>query len=148
MAITQSSATLDQSERTSLLDSPVNSDILNGGASAGSNTVELAGITKNFADLVSKEIDNYIKNVDAEVDKMQAIKNDSAFKGTQINEALKNFVESVKTVATQYTEKLKNAEQQIINSVADVYSQQDTHISDSLGTDGSELDRVNPGVDA
>ena len=99
----------------------------------------LAGITASFATNVCDEIDTYISTVDEAISEMEAEASNQAFQGTAITEAMTNFIQSVIDTAKAYTSKLKEAENQIINSVADVYSKQDADISDQLATDGTTI---------
>jgi len=150
MAISMSSATVDQSERENLLSSNVDSSVTAGGATANTSGgffglgakesgASIAGITEDFAKNVKKEIDTYIEDINTEVESLSNPEVNQAFKGAGVEGALKNFVNSVKQVAKDYTNRLKVAEQQIIDSVGAAYVTQDTDISGNLKSDSGSL---------
>ncbi len=151
MAITMSGATVDSSNRETLLNSEVDKNVL-GNKTLGSFltgnimtstvrgfTSSLAGVTSEFATAVSAAIDKYCQNIESILSKLESIDSKSAFKGSQIDGALVNFVEGVKSSALSYLNKLKAAEQQIVESVQKAYATQDTDISSNLNTDTSSL---------
>jgi hypothetical protein len=70
---------------------------------------------------------------------MVAAQSNVAFQGEGVSAALQKFIAAVQQVANDYATRLKDAEQQIINSVHDVYTQQDTHLSGELGADSGSL---------
>lgn len=149
MAITMSGATVDTTERDALLSSTVDAGVTSGGATlntgglfglGGTTGATLAGVTASFASNVSTAIDEYCAEVDAKVEELSQAEVNTAFKGSAIEAALNNFIESVKTTAKSYTSKLKAAESEIINSVAKAYETQDTDISGNLASDGSTLE--------
>lgn len=150
MAITMSGATADSSNREALLNSEVDKNVLGNKVNnpfAGSfltsfvrsGTSGLAGVTSEFATAVSAAIDKYCQNIESILSKLEAIDSKSAFKGSQIDGALANFVEGVKSSALSYLSKLKAAEQQIVESVQKAYATQDTDISSNLNSDTSSL---------
>lgn len=150
MAITMSGATVDSSNRETLLNSEVDKNVLGnkvntpflGSALTSfvrSGTSGLAGVTSEFATAVSAAIDKYCQNIESILSKLESIDSKSAFKGSQIDGALANFVEGVKSSALSYLNKLKAAEQQIVESVQKAYATQDTDISSNLNTDTSSL---------
>lgn len=150
MAITMSGATVDSSNREALLNSEVDKNVLGNKVNnpfAGplltsfvrSGTSGLAGVTSEFATAVSAAIDKYCQNIESILSKLEAIDSKSAFKGSQIDGALANFVEGVKSSALSYLSKLKAAEQQIVESVQKAYATQDTDISSNLNSDTSSL---------
>lgn len=151
MAISMSGATVDTSERDSLLSSSINGQIVAGGESANTSGAfggmfgteasgaKLAGVTFNFAGQVKMAINNYIREVQSKLDQLQAIENNSAFRGMAVNQALTTFVDSVREVGKEYLAKLQEAEKQIIESVDKAYSTQDTDLSDNLKSDSSQL---------
>ena len=158
MAISMSSARVETGERDSLRTSTVDTSITSGGATANVDRnwlsrlsgglfgtenptgAKLAGVTASFATNVTNEIDSYCNNVNQCIDKISQVEFNTAFKGSQIEAALNNFIESVKTVAKSYTSKLKAAESEIINSVAQAYQTQDADLSGNLGSDSSSLE--------
>ena len=136
MAITMSGATVDSSNREALLNSEVDKNVLGNKVNnpfAGplltsfvrSGTSGLAGVTSEFATAVSAAIDKYCQNIESILSKLEAIDSKSAFKGSQIDGALANFVEGVKSSALSYLSKLKAAEQQIVESVQKAYQRAD-----------------------
>lgn len=158
MAITMSGATINSSSRDDLLNSNVDSSILGGGGSqeqkvgAGmggysvnttpstlGSTTKLVGITTEFASLSSKAIDTYCENIEQILAKLDSANSTGAFKGSAIGSALANFIEGVKSSALNYLNKLKEAEKQIVESVAQAYNTQDTDISSNLASDTSKL---------
>lgn len=150
MAITMSGATVDSSNRETLLNSEVDKNVLGnkvntpflGSALTSfvrSGTSGLAGVTSEFATAVSAAIDKYCQNIESILSKLESIDSKSAFKGSQIDGALANFVEGVKSSALSYLNKLKAAEQQIVESVQKAYATQDTDISSNLNSDTSSL---------
>ena len=143
MSITQSGATVDTTTRDQLLNDEVGKEYYDFTLSAKKGA-KLAGITASFAANVKDEIDTYIENVDAKIAEIEAIESTGAFQGEAISGALKTFVESVKHVATEYTAKLKAAEQQIIDSVETAYRTQDTDLSDSLNETSTKFDANTP----
>ncbi len=149
MSITQSGATVDTTERDALLSSTVDAGVTSGGATlntggvlglGGTTGANLAGVTASFASNVSTAIDEYCAEIDAKIEELSQVEVNTAFKGSAIESALNNFIESVKTTAKSYTNKLKEAETQIVNSVAKAYETQDTDISGNLASDGSTLE--------
>ncbi len=150
MAITMSGATVDSSNRETLLNSEVDKNVLGNKVNnpfsgplltsfVRSGTSGLAGVTSEFATAVSAAIDKYCQNIESILSKLEAIDSKSAFKGSQIDGALANFVEGVKSSALSYLSKLKDAEQQIVESVQKAYATQDTDISSNLNSDTSSL---------
>lgn len=152
MAISMSGATVDTSERDSLLQSSVDAGVVEGGATANTQRTGLfglggeeatgailAGVTESFAANVSNAIDTYKTNVQTELDKLQAVESNAAFRGSAISQALSNFVNAVRETGAQYLERLSSAETQIINSVAQAYQTQDTDLSSNLNSDSNSI---------
>lgn len=102
-------------------------------------STKLAGITPEFATAVSAAIDKYCEEIETTLNKLQTADTSIAFKGSQIGGAINNFVEGVKNCAFDFLNKLKEAEQQIVESVQKAYATQDTDISGSLSSDTSSL---------
>lgn len=155
MAITMSGAKVETDERDSLLSSSIDQTITDGGAApntsggafgfgATESGASLAGVTESFAQNVTAKIETYITDVNTAVDELSTVEVNQAFKGAGLEAALNNFVESVKGVAKNYTDKLKRAEDQIINSVAAAYATQDSDLSENLGSDASSLESSLP----
>lgn len=136
MAVTMSGATVDQSSRQTLLGQNVEISTFSGGIYGK----KLAGITAEFAKAVTTCIDTYVGNVEDEIKKLQGVAVNQAFRGSGIELALNSFVENVENVALNYVAGLKNAEIQIINSVEQVYTTQDSDISGNVKTDGGNLE--------
>ncbi len=152
MAITMSGATVDTSERDNLLASNVDGSIVNGGATANTQATgwfgfggreatgaALAGVTESFAANVSAAIDKYKENIETQLNQLEAVESNAAFKGTAVSSALSKFVVSVREVGTNYINKLSSAEKQIIESVNAAYSTQDTDLSGNLNSDASSI---------
>ena len=143
MAVTMSSATVNQDLRNSMQNMEVDSSFQSGGATGGLFGGEsLAGITPNFATNVTSAIEDYISGVNNILEKMTGVQNNVAFKGAGVEQSLNSFIEKVKTVSLEFTDALKNAETQIINEVASVYGTQDTDISGDLHSDASSLGKL------
>lgn len=154
MAITMSQAKIDNSARENLLNSSVDTGIFGGniaqdsadaiaqmtyiGEYGGSNT-KLAGVTEDFAKGVTEKIESYCANVEAILKNMESTDSKIAFQGAGIENALSAFITGVKESAFSYLDKLKSAEQQIINSVQTAYATQDTDLSSNLASDTSKL---------
>ncbi len=150
MAISMSGATVDTSERDSLLSSSIDSSVVSGGATANTSGgffglgaeasgAALAGVTDAFASHVSSAIESYKSKVQSELDKLQDIESNTAFQGTAVKSALTKFVTSVRDVGKQYLEILSAAETQIINSVAQAYQTQDADLSGNLNADAGGI---------
>lgn len=154
MPITMSGATIDTSERDSLLSSTVDTSVVSGGATANTTSAwydpaklfteeatgaPLAGITDTFAQNVCGKIDEYKTTISTALSELQNVESNEAFKGSAISAALSKFVESVREVGNNYITKLSSAEAQIINSVQAAYSTQDTDLSGSLNADAGNL---------
>lgn len=155
MAISMSGAEVDTSQRDALLGSNVNGSVTAGNVQA--NTARtwahpiageatgagLAGVTASFAANVCSEIDAYIKSITGHIDAMVAAQSNVAFQGEGVSGALQRFITAVQAVANDYANRLKGAEQQIINSVQEVYTSQDAHLSGELGADAGSLQNSN-----
>lgn len=144
MSISMSGATVDQSSREALLASTVDAsstggvipnrkggfftDVVDTGAT-------LAGITPEFAAQASSAIDEYCANVESKLNELNAVESGSAFRGTALTGALNNFITGVKEVSINYLTKLKDAEQQIVNSVGTAYETQDADLAGNLNSD-------------
>ncbi len=61
------------------------------------------------------------------------------FKGTNVESAVKRLIQSLKAEADAYTVALLNAEQQIVQQVADAYAKQDEAIASSMNTDTNQM---------
>lgn len=152
MAISMSGATVQDSARQALLSKSVNGSLTEGGATLNTETTgglfnreevttgaALAGVTASFATNVTAKIEEYISGIDGIIDELTNVANNVAFQGEGLEAALNNFVGGVKEVAKNYTKALKDAENQIINSVSAAYKTQDTDVSGNLGSDQSTL---------
>lgn len=155
MAITMSQAKIDNSARENLLNSSVDTSIFGGdraqdsadalaqmtyiGEYGGGSNAKLAGVTEDFAKGVTEKIESYCANVEAILKNMESTDSKIAFQGAGIENALSAFITGVKESAFSYLDKLKSAEQQIINSVQTAYATQDTDLSSNLASDTSKL---------
>ena len=144
MAISMSGATVETGERDSLKSSSVDVSIAGNSPEYGAvgyfAGATLAGVTADFATSVSEKIETYCTEVNNKVEELSTVEVNQAFRGTEIETALNNFIESVKAVAKSYTDKLQAAETEIINSVAQAYQTQDTDLSGNLKSDSSSLE--------
>lgn len=162
MAISMSGDVVETGKRDALLGSSVNGSVTSGGVTANTQSnfnilnpstwgsgddpasgAKLAGVTSTFATNVCSAIDTYIQSVTAHINAMEEANSAVAFQGSGVSDALKTFINSVKQVANDYADRLKGAEQEIINSVQDVYTKQDTHLSGELGADSTTLTSSN-----
>jgi len=144
MAVTMSGATVEHSARDVLLSKSVDNSFQNGASSSGMFGNEpIVGITASFAANVTGAIDNYVNDIQTILSEISTVQTNEAFKGAGLEGALNNFVESVKTVATNYIRGLRDAENQIINSVAKAYATQDTDISGNINSDSGTLESSN-----
>lgn len=162
MAINMSGAKIDDSSRTSLLGSNIDTSsfggveanqysfseyVMNSSIKKGDTTgAALAGITAEFVSEFNRVMGEYKAKINATVEKIQAIQSNGAFQGSAITTALTNFVEGIKSVAASYITALETAENQIAASVEAAYSQQDTDISADLNTDTGTLEGSAPTV--
>lgn len=168
MAITGSSASVDQSRRDNLLNSNLKNSTLGDGAkldtqvsfSKGANfgfptfTFEatgnkVAGITPEFLSKFTSAVNEYCENVKSSIDELSSVQEDkmkSAFKGTAVEGSITKFIESVKEVANNYLKALQESENQIAESVHNAYTQQDTDISSDLNKDAGSLVDAGPNV--
>ena len=151
MAISMSGAEVDTSQRDALLGSNVNGSVTAGNETANTKGwfnpkptgAALAGVTANFAGHVCAEIDDYIRSITGHIDAMVAAQSNVAFQGEGVSGALQRFITAVQAVANDYANRLKGAEQQIINSVQEVYTAQDSHLSGELSSDAGGLQNSN-----
>lgn len=146
--ISMSGATIEDSDRTSLNSSSIAGvggnagvpssppgGLANGSGNNGSNSFggePLVGITESFATAVTGSIDSYCEGVNTALDELQSVATTGAFQGEAISAAIKTFVDGCREVAQSYVNKLKAAENQIINSVEKVYSSQDTELGGNV----------------
>lgn len=164
MAITGTSATVDQSKRKDLLNSNLKNNTLGYGDKLNtswniSSTMgfpvirreadgkNLAGITADFLPKFTSAVDEYCSEVKKSIDKLSSVQEDNmnnAFKGGAVGKAITDFIESVKQVANNYLTALQNSENQIAESVQNAYTQQDTDISSDLNKDASSLIDAGP----
>lgn len=161
MAVTMSETTASREAEIKLQSTSVDTTIINGGAVStakyhvsgegqmafliGRGT-PLVGITASFATNVSRAIEEYCNNIKNKINEMQTIDSTGAFKGESVTTAIANFVTGVKEVVNAYISSLQNAEQEIINNVQNVYTQQDTNISGNLNTDSGKVTSQAPQI--
>ena len=162
MAVTMSETTASREAEIKLQSTSVDTTIINGGAvstvkyhtyGAGDGHqaligrgTPLVGITASFATNVSRAIEEYCNNIKNKINEMQTIDSTGAFKGESVTTAIANFVTGVKEVVNAYITSLQNAEQEIINNVQNVYTQQDTNISGNLNTDSGKVTSQAPQI--
>ena len=155
MSISMSGATVDNSERDTLLANEIDGSVASGGVEANTSGgwffglggeesgAKLAGVTASFATNVSGAIDDYISGVQGCIDNITSADYKVGFQGAGVGDALNTFIESVKTVATTYINQLKDAEQLIITSVGEAYADQDSDLSSNMSTDAGTLEGDN-----
>lgn len=151
MAITMSDATVGNDLEQQLAGTSIDSSITSGGSELNGfaffkSGAPIAGITASFATNLSSAIDSYCTGITNELNKMEAVASDAAFKGSAISKSLSTFVESIKTVATAYVTSLKDAETEVVNNVGKVYESQDTSISGQLSGDSGTLEGQAPKI--
>lgn len=148
MSISMSDAQVHDDHRQSFLSSNVNTEVIQGGEELnqtssilGSNPTgkPLAGITSAFATNVVAKIDDYIEGINATLEKLNTADPEIGIKGGAVDVAIKHFVLAVKQEAKNYTDKLRVAETQIINSVSVAYGTQDSDLGANLQSDSSML---------
>lgn len=169
MGISMSNASIDSSKRDSMLNSKYDYNTLGEGTSfnqkevvdsegylfglIGRKThnedtgVDVAGITGGFVESFKKTIDDYSANVEEalkKLDKVTDVNMDSALKGAGIKDAVVEFVQAVRTTATNYLKALHDAENQIVESVQAAYEQQDKDLSANLKSDASDILNAGP----
>ena len=148
MAISMSSASVDDSLRQELMGKSVDSSFASSGVSPNTKGIinkeltgaSFAGISTDFEANITKAIDDYISDVNAKLDELESTASPSdAFKGSAVEKSLSTFVESVKNIAKAYVTDLQNAENQIIASVHTAYYTQDTDLSTNLNSDSQSI---------
>lgn len=129
--------------RSQVIDTTVIGDALTGptGGLFGNQSVgaALAGVTEAMAQNIAQGIESYESRVRAVLEKLNAVDPSEAFKGSSLTAALNNFVEGVKQVSNNYLNRLTDAENQIVRSVASAYASQDETLSGQLNSDTSGL---------
>ena len=104
------------------------------------NSNDFVGITPEMLSKITTAIDTYSSNLTGILDEMpDAVYYTMAFRGTSIEAAVKNFVSTVKEVCKSYLQNLKEAENQIIESVNKQYAASDEDISGQLNSDSSAI---------
>lgn len=104
------------------------------------NSNDFVGITPEMLSKITGAIDSYSSNLTSILDGMpDTVDYTQAFRGTGIETSVKNFVISVKEVCKAYLESLKQAENQIIESVNAQYQASDQDIASQLDSDSSAI---------
>ena len=100
----------------------------------------MAGINYQEASAINDEIENYITKIDEDIqgvsDQAEELSK-SGLKGDQMNAAIGNFVQAVKTAAHNHTSQLRQF-QDILNRAIAAYKERDVEISGSLDDAGEE----------
>lgn len=105
------------------------------------NANDFVGITPEMLSKITGAIDSYTNQLNSVLDQMpDAVDYTVAFRGTEVENAIKKFVTSVKEVCRSYLENLKLAESQIVESVEAQYKSSDANISEQLNSDVSAID--------
>lgn len=140
MAISMNGAAIDLAERQNLAQSEVDLSITGNAGSESLSGGVLVGVTPEFASKFTDAMDTYVSGIKSKLDELdlQAAKT-GAFQGEGIHAAIDTFITSVKGVANAYLDKLALAEQNIVDSVTQVYASQDTSISSDISSDASNL---------
>ena len=167
MGISMSDARIDSSKRDSMLNSKYDYNTLGEGTNfnqkevvdkegffgLGRKThteatgVDVAGITPEFVENFKSTIQEYSEKVEealGKLDKVTEVNMDSAIKGAGIKDAVIEFVQAVRTTATNYLNALHESENQIIESVHAAYQEQDADLSANLKSDASDILNAGP----
>lgn len=140
MAITMGSEQIVDSTRKDLNSSEVDMGLASGGATTGLFGGEpLVGITPAFATAITSAINGYANTIKDTLANLEAQSSKGAFQGENVEAALKTFITSVKEVSMSYLNKLQAAEEEIVNSVEQVYTGQDSSLSGSMEGDAGTL---------
>ena len=143
MPVTMSEATIDDSTRQNLLNSNVDGVAPAGGlvdAILDGATQNLVGVTAEFAQHVSSEIESYSSEIKDTLSKLEAVESNSAYQGSGVKAALEKFITGVRDVSYNYLDALAAAEKQIVNSVQQAYQTQDTDIASDMNADTANLE--------
>lgn len=104
------------------------------------NKNPIVGITPEMLPKITNAIDEYISNLTTTLEGMPtAVDYTQAFKGEGITKAVETFVTSVKDVCKSYLDALKNAENQIVESVNAQYQASDSDLAGQLNSDASSI---------
>lgn len=99
-----------------------------------------AGIKENFATALDDAINDYVSELNKTLDKLETNPNVlQAFKGDLTVSAIQKLIKAVKNEAQLYTKSLREAEQAIIEQVAQLYQSQNQSVADSMNTDTNNL---------
>lgn len=142
MSVTMSSATVTDDARQELRSKNV--EIPSGGVQLGANVVAnnpegKVGVTDTLVGNFTNACTSYITEVDAIINEIEEIDSSGAFKGPSLQNALSNFIVSIKKVAKDFTYKLDTAEKEIIASVGTAYQTQDSDIASDLKADSNSI---------
>ncbi len=142
MSVTMSSATVTDDARQELRSKNV--EIPSGGVQLGANVVAnnpegKVGVTDTLVGNFTNACTRYITEVDAIINEIEEIDSSGAFKGPSLQNALSNFIVSIKKVAKDFTYKLDTAEKEIIASVGTAYQTQDSDIASDLKADSNSI---------
>ncbi len=148
MAITGTDKRMDTQLRDNLSKSFDSSDFINAVGQSQYTSVfgidiltGTAGIKPGFTSKLNEAVENYIKSINDELDKLETNPNIAqAFKGEGVDSSVKRLITAVKQEAKTYTEKLKQAEQRIIEQVEQLYKEQSQSVSSSMNSDTSTLE--------
>jgi len=136
MAITMQGATIESSARTTFKAAEITPF-----ENPFPNVSGRAGITADFASAVSTEIESLKTNIKSKLDEMTSESSDTAIKGTEVTNAIKNFIDGVILVANSYNDALTAAENEIVNKVSEAYTKQDENLASDLNTDKGTLEQ-------
>lgn len=100
----------------------------------------LAGIKSGFLTNLNNTLADYEEGLNSTLSQLETNPNIAqAFKGGEIESAIKNLILAVKAEAYRYVQAMKEAEKQIIESVVAAYQNQDSTVSSSMNSDTSNL---------
>ena len=140
MAISGTDKKIDDSLRTNLGSSMSSEAYISAVGKDLSDPTSFAGIKPLFLTKLNAALDDYIKSIDDELDKLETNPNiQQAFQGYSTETAVKKLITAVKDEAKRYTSNLKAAEKAIVRQVSSLYASQSSAVGDSMNTDTSKL---------
>ena len=140
MAISGTDKKIDDSLRNNLGSSMSSEAYISAVGKDLADPTSYAGIKPGFLTKLNSALDDYIKSIDDELDKLETNPNiQQAFQGYATETAVKKLITAVKEEAKRYTSNLKAAEKSIVRQVSSLYSSQNAAIAESMNTDTSKL---------
>lgn len=102
----------------------------------------LAGVTETFATNFSKAVTEYVTTVQGKINSIIEFSASSAIYGTMFNEYFGNFRNKVAELANEYVGKLTSVENDIVDSVAKAYAEQDADLSTDVNSDKGVVEQA------